>query len=182
MGIQGDPTNLIINSSRVPGENLKPDILDTGNQIYGTSDLHRVMYWMAGGNAGLARYEMKSITSPDQTAYFTIPASVPDENSYIFAPEVQSIQFSYFDGTNWNDTWDGTVASTLPNSDTVTPQGPPIAVAIVIGVQTDNPDQQNSTPTGDLGGGNGLKMYRCVIAIPTANGMTITPAQPPTGQ
>jgi hypothetical protein len=95
---------------------------------------------------------------------------------------VQSLQLSYFDGTNWNDTWDSTQPSTLPNSDGVTPQGAPVAIAIVIGVQTDNPDQQNSSSTSSLGGGNGLKMYRRVIAIPTANGVTITAPTLPAGQ
>lgn len=183
IGVLGDSQTLILCSSRVPTENLKAEILINGDQVVGTSDLHRVMYWMASNDLGLARFEMKSVTSPDQIAYFALPAAVPDEPSYVIAEEIKSVQFSYFDGTNWQDSWDGSQPSTAANSDGVTPQGPPVAIAIVIGVQTDDPEQQNDKPSASsLGGGNGLKMYRRVVAIPTANGPTITPAGSTTGQ
>jgi prepilin-type N-terminal cleavage/methylation domain-containing protein len=182
-GILGDNADLIITSSRVPQENLKPEVLNTGNQIYGTSDVSRVMYWMAGGDAGLARFELKTVTDPNQLAYCALPPAVPDETSYIIAPEVKSIQFQYFDGANWNDSWDGSQPSQLTNSDGVTPQGPPVAIAIVIGIQTDSPEQPKTTAADTaLGGGAGMKMYRRVIAIPTTNGITITPATAPGGQ
>jgi prepilin-type N-terminal cleavage/methylation domain-containing protein len=183
IGVLGDAQTLILSSSRVPKENLKAEILLNGDQVIGTSDLRRVMYWIAGGDAGLARYELKSATSTDQLAYFALPPGVPDETQYVIADEIKSIQFSYFDGTNWVDTWDGTQPSQATNSDLVTPQGPPIAIAIVIGVQTDDPEQQENKPSNSsLGGGNGLKMYRRVVAIPTANGATITPAATAQGQ
>ena len=182
-GIQGDSQNIIITSSRVPHENLTVDAMVNGNQTYGTSDLRKVMYWLpGGGDSGLARYEMKTETSLDEAGYCVLPPAVPDEMSYIFAPEIKSIQFSYFDGTNWQDSWDSTIASTAANSDGVTAQGPPVAIAIVIGIQSDDPDQQESKSNSSLGGGNGIKMYRRVIAIPTANGATITAAPAPTGQ
>jgi hypothetical protein len=183
IGVLGDSQTLILSSNRVPKENLKAEILLNGDQVIGTSDLRRVMYFMAGNDMGLARYELKSATSTDLLAYFALPPAVPDETQYIIAEEIKSIQFSYFDGTNWLDTWDGSQPSQAANSDLVTPQGPPIAIAIVIGVQTDNPEMQDNKPsTSSLGGGNGLKMYRRVVAIPTANGATITPAATAQGQ
>ncbi len=182
-GVLGDQQTLILTGSRMPTETLKPEILSTGTPIYGTSDVHRVMYWVAQGDGGLARFELKTITDPNQSAYCALPPAVPDEASYIIAPEVKSIQWSYFDGTTWNDTWDGSQPSQLANSDGVTPQGPPLAIAVVIGIQTDDNDPQNSSPANtSLGGSANLKMYRRVIAIPTANGLTITPAGSPTGQ
>jgi hypothetical protein len=182
-GIQGDTQDLIITSNRVPRENLSVDAMINGNQTYGTSDLRKVMYWLpGGGDSGLARYEMKTATSTDEAGYCVLPPAVPDEMSHIFAPEIKSIQFSYFDGTNWQDSWDSTTPSTATNTDNVTAQGPPVAIAIVIGIQSDDPDQQDSTSKSSLGGGNGIKMYRRVIAIPTANGATITAAPAPTGQ
>ena len=145
-GVLGDQQDLILTGSRMPSETLKPDILSTGTPIYGTSDVHRVMYWVAQGDGGLARFELKTVTDPNQSAYCVLPPAVPDEASYIIAPEVKSIQFSYFDGTSWNDTWDGSQPSQLANSDGVTPQGPPLAIAVVIGIQTDDHDPQNSSP------------------------------------
>ncbi|CAN5461801.1 hypothetical protein BH10PLA2_BH10PLA2_21540 [soil metagenome] len=182
-GILGDQQTLIITTSRVPRENLKPEVLNQGVQIIGTSDVRRVMYWIAQGDAGLARFELKTVTDPNQLAYFALPPSVPDEPMYIVAPEVKSIQFSYFDGSTWNETWDGSTASQLTNTDGVTAQGPPLAIAVVIGIQTEEADaQSNSSANTNLGGNPNLKMYRRVIAIPTANGLTITPAASTTGQ
>jgi prepilin-type N-terminal cleavage/methylation domain-containing protein len=182
-GVLGDAQTLIITSSRVPKETLRPEILNSGTQIYGTSDVRRIMYWIAQGDGGLARFELKTVTDPTQLAYCALPPAVPDEANYIVAPEVKSIQFTYFDGTNWNDTWDGSQPSQLANSDGVTPQGPPLAIAVVIGIQTDENDPQNSSAANtNLGGNANLKMYRRVIAIPTANGLTITPAASTTGQ
>jgi prepilin-type N-terminal cleavage/methylation domain-containing protein len=182
-GILGDQQTLIITTSRVPQETLKPEVLNQGIQIVGTSDVRRVMYWMAQGEAGLARFELKTVTDPNQLAYFALPPAVPDEPLYIVAPEVKTIQFKYFDGTTWLDTWDGSTASQLANSDGVTAQGPPLAIAVVIGIQTEEADaQSNSAANTNLGGNPNLKMYRRVIAIPTANGLTITPAVSTTGQ
>ena len=182
-GVLGDQQTLIITSSRVPRETLKPEILNSGTQIYGTSDVRRVMYWIAQGDGGLARFELKTVTDPTQLGYFALPPAVPDEATYIIAPEVKSIQFSYFDGTTWNDSWDGSQPSQATNTDGVTAQGPPLAIAVVIGIQTDESSPQNSSGANTtLGGNANLKMYRRVIALPTANGLTITPAASTTGQ
>src|SRR5262249_17299391 len=88
-----------------------------------------------------------------------------DEASHVIAPEVKSLQFRYFDGSNWQDSWDGT----QPGPDGVTPQGPPRAIELTIGFGTpDNPDAA-------------LKTVRHVIAIPPAN-RSATPAPGPRAQ
>jgi hypothetical protein len=79
---------------------------------------------------------------------------------------VRSLSFEYFDGTNWQDSWD----STTPGADGITPVGSPRAVAVTVGVA--------------LPGANGnVKIYRHVIAIQSANGTTAqqTPAPTTTG-
>src|SRR5262249_50551375 len=129
------------------------------------SDLRRVSYWVISGGdqpLGLARMEIKPVTSDDAQAL--VPPDVPDEQSYLIAEEVKSLTFSYFDGTSWQDTWDGT----QPGADGVTPMGPPNAIAIVLGIS--RPGEKNPDPAN-------LKYYRHVIAIPTANGtmQTISP-------
>jgi prepilin-type N-terminal cleavage/methylation domain-containing protein len=155
LGVQGDNSRLILSISRVPRElnfNLDPGNPDGMPLV---SDLRRVTYWLAGGNAGLARQELKMVTSDDATS--AVPPDVPDELSYVIAEEVRSLTFSYWDGTSWQDSWDGTT----PGADGVTPIGPPLAIAVMIGI----------APPGANNDQN-VKLYRHVVTIPTANGAT----------
>lgn len=155
LALQGDASSLTLFVSQVPrnsGNGSNPTAPP------GVSDQRRIMYWLAGGGnspLGLARQELGQVTSDD--ASNTTPPAVTDPGSkLIVAPEVKSLQFQYFDGSNWQDTWDGTQAG----SDGVSPIGPPAAVAITIGIP----------PPG--GGDGPLKTYRHVVAILTANGPT----------
>ena len=50
-----------------------------------------------------------------------LPPDVENESSFIIADEVRSLQFQYFDGTDWQDSWD----STTLGSDGITPIGSP---------------------------------------------------------
>jgi hypothetical protein len=47
------------------------------------------------------------------------------------AAEVTNLQISYFAGSNWNDSWDG---STI-GADNVTPIGPPVAIELVVTIK-----------------------------------------------
>jgi hypothetical protein len=122
--------------------------------------LHRVTYWLAGGDSaplGLARQEVKQATSDN--ALLTVPPDIPDEPTFVIAEEVQSVAFRYFDGTAWQNSWDGTQVT----SGNGTPLGPPQAVEITLtvtipGVQPVDGENPN------------VKTYRHVVAIPTANG------------
>jgi hypothetical protein len=96
------------------------------------------------------------VTSDDATA---LPPDIPDEASLVIAEEVKSLTFSYWDGTNWQDTWDGTQTG----SDGQTPIGPPLAIAIVIGLAPPGSSVDSQPP---------LKYYRQVVPLPTANGAT----------
>jgi prepilin-type N-terminal cleavage/methylation domain-containing protein len=157
LGIQGESGQLTVFVSRVPRE-LNAAALDTQAPA---CDLRRITYWLAQGeSAGLCRQEYKPVTSADATA--EIPPNVSDEASCLMAEEVKSLQFQYFDGTAWQDTWD----STAPGADGVTPMGPPQAVSVLIGVTTR---------------GQELKNYRHVVVIPTANGTTQAAPTPTTG-
>src|SRR5439155_27045940 len=114
----------------------------------------------AGGNpTGLARQEVTAVTSDQAMA--DVPPNIPDEDSLVIAPEVKNLTFSYWDGTNWQDTWDGTT----PGADGSTPVGPPVAIAVTLGIDSSTSD---SPPNGDPP----LKLYRHVVVIPTANGAT----------
>jgi hypothetical protein len=109
----------------------------------------------AGDTPGLARQEIKVVTAED-IATDQSPIGGPDEAKLVVAPEVRSVQFEYFDGSGWAESWD----SSTPGADGVTPQGPPRAVAIRLGIVS------VSTTTGN----EDLKYVRHVVAIPSANG------------
>jgi len=157
LGVQGDSSRLTLYVSRVPRElaQLAPDAVAPT-----LSDERRISYWLAGGTAsdsfGLARQEVKVATSDD--ALGNLPPDIADEGNFVIAPEVRSLAFRYFDGSSWQNSWDGTMAG----PDGTTPVGPPVAIEITIRLApagAANPDNEQS-----------WKTYRHVVALPTANG------------
>ena len=157
-GIQGDSATLNLFVSKLP-EVLAAGALTGDMQAPLVSDLRRVSYWMADATNGLARQEVKVETAQDIA---NLPPNVSDDGTIKYTPEVRNIQFSYFDGTNWQDSWD----STTLGADGLTPIGPPRAVAVQIDVVQPR-------------GGEAVKSYRHVVFIPSANGATTM--QQPTG-
>ncbi len=161
LGVQGDTGRLTLYVSRVSREAQALTQAVGGLDVPPVpSDLQRITYWLAGASGdnplGLARQEIKWATSPDLD---DMPPDIPDDPSQIIAEEVKTLQFSYFDGTSWQDTWDGTALG----SDGKTPLGPPPAIAVVIGVQA---------PASRYGASPVVKTYRHVVAILPANGTT----------
>jgi prepilin-type N-terminal cleavage/methylation domain-containing protein len=149
--VQGDSSTLTLYISRVPREVLvPPQQAAAATDLPITSDLRRITYWLSG-SSGLARQELQLVTSDDAA---TTP---PDDPQYVIAPEVTGLTFSYWDGSTWQDSWDGTTTG----SDGVTPIGPPMAIAVTIEL----------LPPG-AGPGAKAKTYRQVIPIITANGAT----------
>lgn len=147
LGIMGSSTELHLFVSQLPGE-----LLGTreGPSSGGPAcDLRRISYWLAQ-DGGLCRLEVRSITSNQAT-----DTQVPDGPApeYQIAPEVKSLEFSYFDGSGWVDSWD----STQVGQDEITPKGSPRAIAIKIAMAI--PGNPNETKT-----------YRQVVLIPTAGG------------
>lgn len=59
-----------------------------------------------------------------------LPPGIPNEESFVIAPEVRSLVFKYYDGVEWKDQWDGTAAG----PDGTTPLGPPSAIAFEMSV------------------------------------------------
>jgi uncharacterized membrane protein YgcG len=152
LALQGNSSSLTLYVSRVP-----PGANANGTLPSSVSDQRRIVYWLVDGG-GLARQELTAVTSED-AMNGNVPSGMPTDPKQLIAKEVQSLQFQYFDGTNWQDSWDG--AQVGP--DNATPIGPPVAVAITLGIAT-----------GDEGD---VKMYRHVVAIPTANSPSSTQAQ-----
>jgi hypothetical protein len=159
--VQGDANSIMLYVSRVPRELNPIPSSDNADQPL-VSDLRRVSYWLAGGGdnpLGLARQEVTMVTSDEAMA--NVPPGIPDEGSLVIADEVKSLTFSYWDGSNWQDSWDGTVAG----PDGSTPVGPPLAIAITMGLAI--PSAESAT-----GGERQLKLYRHVVPIVTANGIS----------
>jgi hypothetical protein len=149
----GNSSELYLFVGKYPGD-MWP--ANPNDQPPAGSDLRRITYWLSSGaDGGLCRQEIKVVTSAD-AQNISVPADNPDQ--YLIAPEVHSLEFSYFDGTNWQDTWD----STMLGPDNVTPVGSPRAIAITIGVPA--PGQKGDQPK--------LKSHRQVVVIAGANGTT----------
>ncbi len=160
--VQGDTNWIMLYISRVPRELNPIPGADTDAQP-SLSDLRRVSYWLAGGSnpTGLARQEVTMVTSDQAMA--DVPPSIPDEASMVIADEVKSLTFSYWDGTAWQDSWDGTA----PGADGNTPVGPPVAIAVTLGIATSGPD-------GSTNANQPLKLHRHVVFLATANGTPAT--------
>ena len=167
MGVQGTSTQLSIYASRLPREaiqSLNTNAVNNGNANQPAtppSDLRLITYWLAtSGRGGLARQEVTAVTSAD--AINNLPPNVGDETQYLIHPEVVSLQFQYFDGTTWQDSWDGT----QPGSDGSTPQGPPAAIAVTLSIT-----QPSGRPQGGQAANTSAPSYqfRHVVIIPTAN-------------
>jgi len=100
-------------------------------------------------SSGLARLE------GERTAigYAMETSSTSSLNARIIAPEVQSIAFRYFDGSNWVSSWSGATAQVLPQ-----------AVEIVITVGSSDPYNARTQAARD----QAARTYRHVVAITTA--------------
>jgi len=161
--VQGDNGTLVLTVAKWPRElDLTPNA--SADQQPVAADLRRISYWLAGAGSGspmgLARQELRPVTTSDPTLS-ALPPNVADENTYVIAEEVKSLTFQYWDGTAWQDTWDGTQAG----ADGSTPKGPPIAIAITVEIALPG--------TGAASGSAPqTKTYRQVVPLLTANGAT----------
>jgi prepilin-type N-terminal cleavage/methylation domain-containing protein len=155
LSVQGDSTSLNLFIGRVPREALPTDP-SAASQTVIVNDIRRVSWWMP--SSGLARQEVAIQTSQD--ALENLPPGIADEDSYVLAREVKNLQFQYFDGTDWQDSWDCTQLGT----DGLTPIGPPQAIAVTIEIAIPQDGiTDDEAPT---------KRYRHVVACFTANGTT----------
>ncbi len=155
MGLQGDSGVLTVYVSKVPqlAGGSPSDQAAADQQQLDSCDIRRISYWLAD-TGGLARQEVKRVTADDDDTQ--LPPNVPDEARLVFAPEVAELTFTYWDGSAWQDTWDG---STL-GSDGATPVGPPMAVKITLGLRK---------PSADPNDSGAILRYSHVVPIATAN-------------
>jgi hypothetical protein len=147
VGVVGDSTSVSVFTTR-----LTPAIVAPPTDPSATSpvvaDIRRSTYFLAPSGAGLAKQEL---LQPTADLVDSIPTD-KDDHTKILAPEVKTLTFRYYDGTNWQDSWDGT----QPGPDGKTPLGPPALIEITMGIQMDGSDS--------------VQTYRHTVAIPTAPG------------
>jgi prepilin-type N-terminal cleavage/methylation domain-containing protein len=152
IGVSGTDSCLILTTSLVPRELVAYDKLQIdSSQLAPVSDIRRVSYWFINGDSttgGLAKQEVTSATGTDLA---TTPPDVSNATSLIIAPEVKNVLFEYFDGSDWQTTWDGTTMS----ADGMTPIGPPAAIRITLTLRS-----RDGLHTTD---------YQHVVALPGGN-------------
>lgn len=165
-GVQGDNQSISLFLPKFPKEAWPTNVNDVAQTI---GDVRSISYWYVDGK-GLYRQEIKQITDPNSLLLLPPNGSPPSDDSLIIAPEVRGITFSYYDGTEWQDTWDGTTLG----ADGVTPIGPPQAIQITLLLAPPPPLDGSGTDEQQP------LSYKHVIAIGTANGTTtFTPPTTP---
>ncbi|MDB5307515.1 MAG: hypothetical protein JWO38_1717 [Gemmataceae bacterium] len=126
-GVIGTDTQLTIFVSRLPHALADAGVLlqPTDATVQTPSDQYRVTYWK-GQNGQLCRQERPWVTADGIRD--TYDPDLSNEAGDTLAEEITDVQFKYFDGSDWVDSWDGTT----PGPDGVTPQGPPRAVKVTL--------------------------------------------------
>ncbi|QDU52792.1 prepilin-type N-terminal cleavage/methylation domain-containing protein [Gimesia panareensis] len=176
IGVYGDSQSLVLHTSRP----ARQPLLVSQNSTPGTtasvrSDLLSVSYFLAVAGAGglqgaagdqfrntsgsaddvqgLSRLEgdRLSMSMADQSADLQQLAS----QSVLLAPEISSLQFQYFDGSDWLDLWDSTEYGTVPQ-----------AIKVTIGFRSDE-QLTDLIPANEKINGY-TNTYSMVIALPLA--------------
>jgi prepilin-type N-terminal cleavage/methylation domain-containing protein len=150
LGVNGDSNRLTLFSSRLTRAlmaSLRTDATSQTSAMPVGSDVRLVTYWLAT-DGGLARQEDRHPTAENAGEL------IGDEANYVIFPEVRTLSFRYFDGSSWQDSWDGST----PGPDGKTPQGAPRAVEIRFGLQRPGREPDD------------LLEVRHVIGFPTSSG------------
>jgi prepilin-type N-terminal cleavage/methylation domain-containing protein len=180
-GIYGNDHELQIDVSRLPRLDQMQTLLSSeaaSGSMSGTSsaasggmsDLRTVLYYaessgsaalgpaVSASGSGLQRRDMDRTTAALAVQQGESLQTQGKEEP--MAPEVQEIQFRYFDGTEWVDTWDTTDRSGLP-------------LAVQIGIWLAYP--QNSRRRAAAAAGEmseDRRMYQLMVHLPAARATT----------
>lgn len=112
-----------------------------------------------GAGSGLVRRALDRAAT--QYAVETADTSRLDRVGELLAPEVVALEFRYFDGQQWQMTWDSEAAGGLP-----------VAVEVAIAIADQRKDRQADEPAGPASLADAqqqprLHVYRQVIRIPS---------------
>lgn len=154
-GVIGSSDQLTIFAARVAGIGREVDESGDGAN---PADARRVVYWLTDN--GLARQELPYLTA--QHLQNSADPDIEDgkePRDYVIAEEVTRVQFQYWDGSSWLDSWDGRDT----NADGITLKGPPMAIRVTFALRL----------PGEQPGETIEKEFRHTIAIRTAAGPAV---------
>ena len=156
-GVIGSSDVLTIYAARVASVGKSTDEM---SDTY-PSDIRRITYWMT--DKGLARQELPWVTS-ERLQNSTEPdfGDGKEEKDYVIAEEVTKLQFEYWDGSAWSDSWDGSELA----EDGKTPIGPPLAIRVRFWLLVAGPNPGETIE----------KEVRHTIAVPAGPGPTTSDA------
>ena len=173
IGVYGDAQSLVLHTSRPARQPLFVSQAEGSAKLQ--SDLLSISYFLANagseglagivgdrlrdtanqgnGIQGLARLEgdRLSMSNADETGDLEQLA----EQSQLLAPEIGSLQFQYFDGTDWLEVWDSIEYGTVPQ-----------AVKVTIGFRNDEIEGGLNIINAKINGYENA--YSMVIALPLA--------------
>ncbi|QDV53134.1 prepilin-type N-terminal cleavage/methylation domain-containing protein [Gimesia fumaroli] len=174
IGVYGDSQSLVLHTSRPARQPML--ISQNSSSTSSQSDLLSVSYFLAvagseglqgavgdrfretsgtgNGTQGLARLEgdRLAMSKADESADYEQLA----QQSQLLAPEIGSLQFQYFDGTDWLEVWDSIEYGTVPQ-----------AVKVTIGFRNNEEEQGVLNAVNEKI--NGFEnTFSMVIALPLA--------------
>tara|TARA_R110002095_G_scaffold173591_2_gene150967 strand:+ start:12353 stop:13246 length:894 start_codon:yes stop_codon:yes gene_type:complete len=173
IGVYGDAQSLVLHTSRPARQTML--VSQTASLISSQSDLLSISYFLAAAGSsglqgvvgdrfrnssglgdtiqGLARLEgdRLAMSKADESADLEQLA----QQSQMLAREISSLQFQYFDGTDWLDVWDSVEYGTVPQ-----------AVKVTIGFRSDDHLAVQNFINEKINGYE--NSYSMVIALPLA--------------
>jgi len=125
------------------------------------SEIQKVTYGLQApaGSTGTGKDLVRTVTRN------LLSTSTEDEDDQFLASGIESLNFSYFDGANWLDTWDDTTQTNLPIAvrvslqltakDTMQTRPEPMQLLVPLMVQVHTNDLENSeSDTNGVSGAN----------------------------
>ncbi|MFK7777320.1 MAG: prepilin-type N-terminal cleavage/methylation domain-containing protein [Gimesia sp.] len=173
IGVYGDAQSLVLHTSRPARQPMFVSQSDSSTELQ--SDLLSISYFLANaGSEGLAGAVGDRFRNTDGQGNETqglarlegdrLSMSKADESgdleqlalkSKLLAPEIGSLQFEYFDGTDWLEVWDSIEYGTVPQ-----------AVKVTIGFRNDEIKGGLNIINAKINGYENT--YTMVIALPLA--------------
>lgn len=161
-GLVGNGSTMTLFVSRVPLALVNAEAAADGSQQPG--DLRRITYYRSA--SGLCRQERPWVTSDG--VWNSADADRTDELGDLLAEEITDVQFQYFDGSSWVDSWDGTQMAT----DGKTLLGPPRGVKITLVIERPNTPARRMSHVFALRAANGLTVVEPPAEDSTTTGGT----------
>jgi hypothetical protein len=169
-GLYGDQRTLVLNTlcahrSLVLSGMAMPSTAQQSGTIHG--DLKTVAYFVTGNGAGSSSGQVQGDTAAPTSGlarlegdhlavgYSMMQSGSIASQARVIAPEVMSIAFRYFDGTQWQTTWDAALLQILP-----------VAIECTITVRPPDETLATSPPTAATAQVQ-PRVYRQVIAVST---------------